>query len=78
MKPKITIEKIMYTPLQRPPYPVWVIDGAHNSPFTQGSICCTGCGKRHQYRWYTNGPWVTFKCPDCDSLSAWYEEYEDD
>jgi len=78
VKPSITTELIMYTPIQGNPYTVHVIDGASNAPYTQGHIYCTGCGTGHHYRWNQDGPWVRVKCPVCSTVSAWFEEYDED
>lgn len=80
-KPVIRLEEISYEVPHDPngrEYPVFVINGAHKAPYVQGSICCTGCGGRHHYRWEPSGPWVQIKCPTCGSISAWWEEYHDD
>lgn len=78
-KPKITLDLIEYKPLQGQSYPVYVVNDAHRPPYTQGYIHCTGCGKGHQYRWDANiDRWVMFKCPNCDTISAWFEEYDDE
>lgn len=80
-KPKIRLERIMYTPREgdssKEPYPVYVINGPLNSGHTQGSLICTGCRRRHFYRWDQEG-WIQYKCPTCGALSAWWEEYHGD
>ncbi|OPH61865.1 hypothetical protein BC351_01080 [Paenibacillus ferrarius] len=81
MKPKIMLEEISYKPEGYPDgreYPIYVIDGAHKAPYTQGHIHCTGCGSGHHYRWNQNSRWVQIKCPKCETVSAWFEEYDDE
>jgi phage FluMu protein Com len=81
MKPRITLEEISYKPehsADEREYPVYVIDGALNPPYTQGYIHCTGCGTGNHFRWLQDTSWVVIKCPKCNAVSAWYEEYDGD